>query len=181
MQKLIGMAFGLVMAMSTVGFAAGEGAVLTKLLKPAETMISAFNDNAVTYAMVSKDLAFSTKKTFTAKAFSNIKKQVADRFGRMKEYRFITFQRPDEMDIVTYLAGFTKEKVVSMAFVFDKTGKMLDFRFTPMQGQPAQRQQVQGQPAQRQVVQRQSLQRKPVQRTYGQGQSDRPVDVIEEE
>lgn len=47
-----------------------------------------------------------------------------------------SYQRFEQVDRVTYVASFSKEKLVSMIFAFDKQNKMLDFAFTPIQ-QPA--------------------------------------------
>lgn len=73
------------------------------------------------------------KKAVTEKAFAELQKQVRTRFGAMKEAKLFAYQRFDQADRVTYIASFSKEKLVSMVFAFDKQNKMLDFAFTPVQ------------------------------------------------
>jgi len=138
MKKIITLAFAAMMALSAVCFAAGDGAVLTKLQKPAETMISMFSKTPVEYETVIKDFAPEAKKNFTAEVYKNVKKSATEKFGAMKEFKFVAFQRMDQADIVAYLGAFTKEKVVNMMFFFDKKGKMINFQFAPMQAQAAQ-------------------------------------------
>ena len=51
----------------------------------------------------------------------------------MKEAKFFAYQRFDQIDRVTYIGSFTKEKIVSKIFAFDKQTKLVDFAFTPVQ------------------------------------------------
>ena len=57
----------------------------------------------------------------------------------MKEAKFFTYQRFDQADRVTYIASFSKEKMVSMIFAFNKQNKLVDFAFTPIQQQEAKK------------------------------------------
>jgi len=139
MKKVVSVAFAAMMALSTACFAAGDGNVLNKLQKPAENMISMLGKTPVEYELVIKDFAAEAKKNFTAEAYKNVKKAAAEKFGSMKEFKFVAFQRMDQADIVAYLGAFTKEKVVNMLFFFDKTGKIINFQFAPMQAQPAKK------------------------------------------
>lgn len=138
MKKIITLAFAAMMAMSAACFAAGDGSVLNKLQKPAEAMIAMFDKAAPTpYATVAKGLAPEAAKSFSEAVFDQIKKAAIDKFGDFKESKFVAFQRMDKADVVAYLGSFTKEKVVNLAFIFDKSGKMVNFQFTPVQAQPA--------------------------------------------
>lgn len=138
MKKIITLAFAAMMAMSAMCFAAGDGTVLNKLQKPAETMIAMFNKTTPsTYAVVVKAFAPEAAKNFSEDVFKQVQKAAADKFGDFKESKFVAFQRMDQADIVAYLGSFSKEKVVNLAFIFDKTGKMVNFQFTPVQAQPA--------------------------------------------
>lgn len=138
MKKIITVAFAAMMAMSAMCFAAGDGSALNKLQKPAEVMIGMFDKAApAAYAAVVKGFAPESAKNFTEDVFNQVKKAATDKYGDMKESKFVAFQRLDQVDIVAYLGSFTKEKVVNMAFIFDKTGKMVNFQFTPVQAQPA--------------------------------------------
>ena len=73
------------------------------------------------------------KEAVTEKAFTELQKQVKQKFGTMKEAKFFAYQRFDQIDRVTYIGSFTKEKIVSMIFAFDKQNKLVDFAFTPVQ------------------------------------------------
>ena len=66
-------------------------------------------------------------------AYDVLKKQVQERFGRLKESKFYSFQRYDNVDYVTYIGSFSKEKLVSITFAFNKENKMTDFALSPMQ------------------------------------------------
>lgn len=135
MKKILTLAFAMMMAMSAMCFAAGDGAVLNKLQKPAETMIGIFNATPTPYATLVKGFTPEAVKNFTEDAYKNVMAAAADKYGKMQESKFVAFQRLDQVDIVTYLGIFTKEKVVNLTFVFDKAGKMANFQFSPMQVQ----------------------------------------------
>lgn len=137
MKKIIILAFAAMMALSAVCFAAGDGTVLNKLQKPAENMISIFGKTPLPYETIIKDFAPEAQKTFTAEAYKNVKKSATEKFGAVKETKFIAFQRMDQADIVAYLGAFTKEKVVNLVFFFDKKGKIVNFQFAPIKAQPA--------------------------------------------
>ena len=134
MKKIISLVFAAIMALSAVCFAAGDGAVLNKDQKLAETMIGMFDDTA-TYPMVIKGFNEEAKKSFTEEIFKQVKQQAKEKYGKMKETKFVAFQRMDQVDIVAYLGSFSKEKIVNLAFIFDKEGKMVNFQFTPVQPQ----------------------------------------------
>ena len=84
------------------------------------------------FAQVSAGFSPNLKKAVDEKAFTELQKQVKQKFGTMKEAKFFTFQRFDQADRVTFIASFTKEKIVSMIFAFDKQNKLVDFAFTPV-------------------------------------------------
>lgn len=137
MKKIISLAFAAMMALSAVCFAAGDGNVLNKNQKAAEAMIGIFNPTPVAYETLVKGFTAEAQKNFTKEAYNGVIKQAAEKFGAIKESKFVAFQRLDQVDIVAYLASFSKEKVVNLAFIFDKTGKMVNFQFTPVQAQEA--------------------------------------------
>ena len=122
------------MVISSVGFAANEHKDLAKQQQAVERMLDVFDGEPVpVYAQVSASFSANMKKAVTEKAFADLQKQVRAKFGTMKEAKLFAYQRFDQADRVTYIASFTKEKLVSMIFAFDKQNKMLDFAFTPVQ------------------------------------------------
>ena len=125
------------MMLCSVGFAADDHKALGKQQQVAERVMDAFDVEPMPlFAQVSAGFNANLKKAVDEKAFTSLQKQVKQRFGTMKEAKLYSFQRFDQADRVTYVASFTKEKVVTMVFVFDKQNKLADFVFTPVQ-QPA--------------------------------------------
>lgn len=135
MKKLVTLAFAVMMAFSAVCFAAGDGSVLNKDQKVAETMIGMFNPTPTAYAAVVKGFHADAAKNFTEDVFKQVGKAAAEKFGTMKSNQFVAFERAPEVDVVVYRAEFSKEKMVNLAFIFDKTGKMLNFQFSPLKVQ----------------------------------------------
>ena len=130
---LVTMMMACMMIFSSVCMAA-DGLDLNQQQKTVETMLKSFGRGpAVTYATVSRGFAESLKNGVTAEQYDQVKEQVKEKFGTMKEAKFYVFQRFDEIDRVTYIASFSKEKIVSMIFAFDKQNKLLDFAFSPVQ------------------------------------------------
>lgn len=125
------------MMVCSVGLAAGEHKDLAKQQQVAEKFMDVFDAEPVPmYAQVTAGFSENLKKAVTEKAFAELQKQVKQKMGTMKEAKFFAYQRFDQADRLTYIASFSKEKMVSVVFVFDKQSKLLDFAFTPVQ-QPA--------------------------------------------
>ena len=122
------------MMLCSVGFAAGESKDLAKQQVVVERFLDVFDaEPAPLYAQVSAGFNPKMKEAVTEKAFTELQKQVKQKLGTMKEAKFFAYQRFDQADRVTYIGSFTKEKIVSMIFVFDRQNKMVDFAFTPVQ------------------------------------------------
>lgn len=137
-KLLIMLVVSCLMMICSVGLAANDSKDLGKQQQVAEKLMDAFDGEPVPlYAQVSAGFSANMKQAVTEEAFNELQKQVRQKFGTMKEAKFFTFQRFDQADRVTYIASFTKEKIVSMIFAFDKQNKLIDFAFTPVQ-QPVQ-------------------------------------------
>jgi len=134
-KLLIMMIVSCLMMICSVSFAGDDHKALAKQQVVAEKLMNAFStvEPAPLYTEVSVGFAPEMKKAVTEEAFAELKKQVRQKFGSMKESKFFTFQRFDQADRVTYIASFSKEKIVSMIFAFDKKNKLVDFAFTPVQ------------------------------------------------
>ena len=121
------------MLVCSVGLAANDHKDLGKQQQVAEKIMDAFDGEPVPmYAQISTGFNAKMKQAVTENAFSELQKQVRQKFGTMKEAKFFAYQRFDHADRVTYIASFTKEKMVSMIFAFDKQNKLADFAFTPI-------------------------------------------------
>ena len=125
----------LMMACS-VGLAANDHKDLAKQQQVVERMLDLFDGEPIpAYAQVSAGFNANMKQAVTEKALVELQKQVRQKLGTLKEAKLFAYQRFDQADRVTYVASFSKEKMVSMIFIFDKQNKMLDFAFTPVQQQ----------------------------------------------
>ena len=122
------------MMLCSVGFAANESKDFAKQQVVAERFLDVFDaEPAPLFAQVSAGFNPKMKEAITEKAFTDLQKQVKQKLGTMKEAKFFAYQRFDQADRVTYIGSFTKEKMVSIVFVFDRQNKMADFAFTPVQ------------------------------------------------
>ena len=135
MKKLLMMFIvSCLMMVCSVGLAANDHKDLAKQQQVAEKFVDVFDvEPAPMYAQVSVGFSANLKKAVTEKAFADLQKQVKQKMGTMKEAKLFAFQRFDQVDRLTYIASFSKEKMVSVVFVFDKQSKLLDFAFTPVQ------------------------------------------------
>jgi len=105
----------LAFAFSSLAFAA-DGGDLNKEQRTAEKMMTALEGDAATsYATFAPALSDELSKTMDQKNFTAIQRQVKQQFGSLKETKFFSFERYDQADKVTYIAGFSKEKIVVMS------------------------------------------------------------------
>lgn len=139
MKKLLMLlVVGCLMMVCSVGLAATDHKDLAKQQQAVERMLDVFDGEPVpAYAQVSISFSVDMKKAVTEKVLAELQKQVRAKFGTMKEAKLFAYQRFDQADRVTYIASFSKEKMVSMVFAFDKQNKLVDFAFTPVQQQVA--------------------------------------------
>lgn len=135
MKKIIAL-LTLVMTLAFAGVClAGENSsALSKMERGVERLVDSLNTaNNVPYAEIAKSFAPTLQERVPAAGLTALQKQVAEKFGRLQEMKMVSFERFDEGDRVVYLAGFSRETVVRLVFVFDKGGKMTDFAFTPVE------------------------------------------------
>lgn len=112
---------------------AADGADLNKQQNTAETFVKAFSQTVPSYNEFTKGFDAQLKNKFNEKTYAALQAQVKDKFGRMKEVKFYSFQRFDQMDRVTYIASFSKEKIVAINLAFNKENKMVDFALSPVE------------------------------------------------
>ncbi len=112
---------------------AADGADLNKQQNTAETFVKAFSQTVPSYNEFTKGFDAQLKNKFNEKTYAVLQAQVKDKFGRMKEVKFYSFQRFDQMDRVTYIASFSKEKIVAINLAFNKDNKMVDFALSPVE------------------------------------------------
>lgn len=112
---------------------AADGDDLNKQQAAAQVFINAFTDNAPVYSAFAANFDDSLKTRVTRQAYRVLQQQVEERFGNLRESKFYSYQRYDEHDYVTYIASFTKEKLVSITMAFNKNDRMIDFALSPLQ------------------------------------------------
>lgn len=118
-------------AFSSIGFAA-DGGDLNKEQKVAEKLMTSLaGDTATTYAALAPSFSEALTKSLSEAKYGKIQKQSADQLGSLKENKFVSFERFDQADRVTYVASFSKENVVIAQFVFSKDGKLENFALSP--------------------------------------------------
>ncbi len=124
-------------AIFTMAFAgicmAADGTDLNKQQKTAETFVKVFSQTVPSYKDFTKGFDTQFKEKFDEKTYVTLQKQVKDKFGRMKEAKFYSFQRFDQTDRVTYIAAFSKRKLVAINLSFNKDNKMVDFALSPVE------------------------------------------------
>lgn len=133
MKKLV-MILTAIFTMAFAGICmAADGADLNKQQNTAETFVKAFSQTVPFYNDFTKGFGAQLKNKFNEKTYAALQAQVKDKFGRMKEAKFYSFQRFDQMDRVTYIASFSKEKIVAINLAFNKENKMIDFALSPVE------------------------------------------------
>ncbi len=126
------------LAISAVCLAA-DGGDLNRQQRGAESFIAAFTNEAPAYSQFSSGFDETLKSKVTEQAYNVLQEQVRERFGRLKESKFYSFQRYDNVDYVTYIGSFSKEQIVSITLAFNKENKMTDFALNPMQANEEQK------------------------------------------
>lgn len=133
MKKLILFLTAIVtLTVSALCFAA-DGDDLNKQQAASEVFINAFTDNVPDYAAFTASFDDELKARVNRQAYIVLQQQVKERFGKLRESKFYSYQRYDEHDYITYIASFSKEKLVNITFAFNKKDKMIDFALSPLQ------------------------------------------------
>lgn len=112
---------------------------LNKQQDAAQAFINGLGGKAAVYTEVSKGFSAELKGKVGENTYAALQSQVKEKFGDLKESKFYSFQRFDEVDYVTYLAAFSKEKLVNITLAFNKRSKMVDFALTPVEQNAAQK------------------------------------------
>lgn len=112
--------------------AAGDGSDLNKQQRTADKIMDALDGEPVpAYTAISAGFSSQLQQNLGEKGYLALQKTVKNQFGQLKEAKFFSYQRFDTNDRIAYLGSFSKEKLVTMLFIFDKDNKLVDFAFTP--------------------------------------------------
>lgn len=123
----------LTLAFSATCLAGENGNALSKEEKAATTVISALTaKDSKDYAKAVKFMSPQLSTKMNINTFIALQKQVREKMGSLKELSFVSFERFEKDDTVTYLAVFTLEENVELTFTFDKNNKVTEFTLTPL-------------------------------------------------
>jgi len=111
-----------------------DSKALDKIKGGAEKMIKVLdNTKPTSYKDVIQVFTKDTQDKFPKEAYEETRRVCGERYGKMLAYKFASFHRFDKEDLLVYFGNFDKEQVVNMQFIFDKEGKMINFKFQPVQ------------------------------------------------
>lgn len=85
------------------------------------------------YSNISKYFTKERLQKTNSLAFRKIKASINNKFGKLKEVKLIALEKFDKNDRLTYLASYTKTKVVKVILLYNVNGrniKLQDFAFT---------------------------------------------------
>ena len=175
MKKVLS-ALLLSLAVSGSCFAAGVAQSFVAEEKMADAVVSALTDNSVTYEKASKHFSSNLVKNFTADRFTNMKKQIQERIGTIKDISLVSLTRQYNLqngfnnvhDLVYYgSAGKDRSVRIIVHFTEEKGQRRVSaFDVTPINTQQPQQQQRRPQPQQQQrSVQPQKQQQRTQQQT----------------
>lgn len=126
MKKLI-LVLTTVMMLAFSGICmASDSGDLNKEQKVVDTFIDAVTTDKVTYDKFAVNMSDGLKAKLDAKTFDTLKNNIKTNFGDYKDSKFYMFERSlnGDKDRVMYVATFSKEEYVLMAFGFDKDAKL---------------------------------------------------------
>lgn len=136
MKKLVMMvSFILMMAVSSMCMAAGDGSALNKQQKVVDKFTAALNGGTVTVEQVWGDMVPELAEKMTAANFAELQKQMKEKFGTQKEVHFAAYERFDQGDRLTYLIRYSREQAVRAVYGFDSNGRLNEFVFVPLEVQ----------------------------------------------
>ena len=130
---LVVLVMGLIMMFNGLCFAA-DGNDLNKEQKIAEDFMQVFwQEQLPNYSKISENLSDKLKIDLNEKQYTDLQKNVKDKFGILKEAKFYSFQRFDQGDRVSYLVSFDKQPISTIIFAFDKNQKLENYAIVPLQ------------------------------------------------
>lgn len=134
------------LAISASCFAAGATQRLGVEEKAADAVVEALTGTSVTYETISKSFTANLKQRLTAQAFANMKKQVKDKIGTVKNISFVTFTRQynlkngyNNIDDLVYFGSAGKDKFARFVIHFaEENGalKVAGFDVSPINAAP---------------------------------------------
>ena len=123
----------LMMVVSGMCYAAGDGSDLNRQQKVADKFMAVLSGDAAAVTQLQVDMVPELAEKMTAANFAALQKQLKEQFGIQKSERF------DQGDRLTYLVGYSRQQAVRAVYGFDKNGKLSEFVFVPLEVKAAQK------------------------------------------
>jgi hypothetical protein len=129
----------LMMVVSGMCYAAGDGSDLNRQQKVADKFMAVLSGDAAAVTQLQVDMVPELAEKMTAANFAALQKQMKEQFGIQKSMRFAVYERFDQGDRLTYLVGYSRQQAVRAVYGFDKNGKLSEFVFVPLEVKAAQK------------------------------------------
>lgn len=126
----------LMMVVSGMCYAAGDGSDLNRQQKVADKFMAVLSGDAAAVTQLQVDMVPELAEKMTAANFAALQKQLKEQFGMV---RFAVYERFDQGDRLTYLVGYSRQQAVRAVYGFDKNGKLSEFVFVPLEVKAAQK------------------------------------------
>ena len=124
----------MMMAVSGMCFAAGDGSALNKQQKVVDRFTAVLAaPSAAAVTQLQAEMVPDLAEKMTAANIAALQKQMQEKFGNQKEATFAAFERFDQGDRLTYIVSYSREKLVRAVYGFNKEGKLNEFVFVPME------------------------------------------------
>ena len=114
----------LMMVVSGMCYAAGDGSDLNRQQKVADKFMAVLSGDAAAVTQLQVDMVPELAEKMTAANFAALQKQLKEQFGIQKSVRFAVYERFDQVRAV---------------YGFDKNGKLSEFVFVPLEVKAAQK------------------------------------------
>jgi ABC-type phosphate/phosphonate transport system substrate-binding protein len=124
----------LMMVVSGMCYAAGDGSDLNRQQKVADKFMAVLSGDAAAVTQLQVDMVPELAEKMTAANFAALQKQLKEQFGIQKSVRFAVYG-----DRLTYLVGFSRQQAVRAVYGFDKNGKLSEFVFVPLEVKAVQK------------------------------------------
>ena len=124
-------------------FAAGAAKNFATEERASDELINALIGNAATYEQISKHFSAGLKKKLTAENFAQVKKQITNQVGNVKDVNFVTFVKQynpqsgyNNVEELLYIGTVNKTKFARfvIAFVLENNApKVVSFQVVPVE------------------------------------------------
>jgi hypothetical protein len=131
----------LMMVVSGMCYAAGDGSDLNRQQKVADKFMAVLSGDAAAVTQLQVDMVPELAEKMTAANFAALQKQLKEQFGDQAEplYDRLVKYMQIQGDRLTYLVGYSRQQAVRAVYGFDKNGKLSEFVFVPLEVKAAQK------------------------------------------